>query len=174
MNILCNGGPIAAAERVAAFVHLHGLDPNETRRIHVGFSGGRFEFMNRPFWYRTVNAVEAAAWPALKGFIFREAAEIFCRLLRGDVISSADIRKTVLTRQNFRSDEDWAKVVAAVGHDTDQVEIDQRFNFEALRILPVQWLRTPPTRCGLPRPHHTERVEFLLAGSGLQFIDYPA
>src|SRR5687767_11919054 len=29
MNILCNGGPVAAAERVAAFLALHGLDPNE-------------------------------------------------------------------------------------------------------------------------------------------------
>lgn len=141
MNILCNGGPIAAAERVAAFVHLHGLDPSETRRIHVGFSGGRFEFMNRPFGIVPRNAVEEAAWPALKGFIFREAAEIFCRLLRGDVIESEEIRETVLTRENFRSDEDWAKVIAAVGENVDRVHIDRRFNFEALRILPVHWRR---------------------------------
>ena len=33
MNILTNGGPIAAAERVAVFCALHGLDPGERRRI---------------------------------------------------------------------------------------------------------------------------------------------
>ena len=32
MNILCNGGPIAAAERIKAFLALHGLDPEEGRR----------------------------------------------------------------------------------------------------------------------------------------------
>src|SRR5262245_33842179 len=47
MNILVNGGPIAAAERIAVFCALHGLDAGERRRIHVGFSQGRFEFMNR-------------------------------------------------------------------------------------------------------------------------------
>src|ERR1051325_8156453 len=35
MNILTNGGPIAAAERVAVFCALHGLDPEERRRINV-------------------------------------------------------------------------------------------------------------------------------------------
>src|SRR5207302_4171083 len=47
MNILTNGGPIAAAERVAVFCALHGLDPEERRRIHVGLAAGRVEFMNR-------------------------------------------------------------------------------------------------------------------------------
>ncbi len=42
MSILCSGGPIAQAERVGAFLSLHGLDPDESRRLHVGFSAGRF------------------------------------------------------------------------------------------------------------------------------------
>ena len=74
MNILCNGGPIAAAERVAAFCALHGVDLNERRRIHVGFAAGRFEFMNRAAGIVPRDAVEEAAWPALKGKIFAEAA----------------------------------------------------------------------------------------------------
>ena len=36
MNILTNGGPIAAAERAAVFCALHGLDPNEMRKINIG------------------------------------------------------------------------------------------------------------------------------------------
>src|SRR5258706_8652320 len=48
MNILTNGGPIAAAERVAVFCALHGLDEGEGRHINVGFAAGRFAFMNPP------------------------------------------------------------------------------------------------------------------------------
>ena len=141
MNILCNGGPIAAAERVLALASLHGLDPEEKRRIHIGFSGGRFEFMNRPFGILPRNKVEAAAWPALKGFIFREAAEIFCRLLRGDVFRSDTVRETVLTRANFRSNEDWQAVQDAVGSPCEKVEIPRRYDFEELAIIPREWRR---------------------------------
>ena len=141
MNILCNGGPIGAAERIAAFANLHGIDPEEKRRIHVGFSGGRFEFMNRPFGIVPRDAVEEAAWPALKGQVFREAALIFCRLLRGDTISSEDSRKTVLTRANFRSDGDWEAVQAAAGTLSDAIEIPPRYNFEELAIIPKDWRR---------------------------------
>jgi len=141
MNILANGGPIAAAERVAALANLHGLDGNETRRIHVGFSGGRFEYMNRPFGIHPRNAIEEAAWPALKGQVFREAAEIFCRLLRGDVLCSDQIRQTILTRANFRSDEDWKKVQDAAETKDDSIEIERRFHFEQICIVPKDWRR---------------------------------
>jgi hypothetical protein len=141
MNILCNGGPIAAAERVAAFANLHGLDPAEDRRIHVGFAGGRFEYMNRPFGIRPRNALEEVAWPALKHQVFREGAKIFCRLLRGDVLCSEDIPHTVLTRQNFRSDEHWQAVLEAAGTNEDQVVIPRRYEFEKLAIIPKHWRR---------------------------------
>ncbi|MDP6932058.1 MAG: LLM class flavin-dependent oxidoreductase [Myxococcota bacterium] len=141
MNILCNGGPIAAAEKVATFATLHGLDPEERRRVNVGFSGGRFEFMNRPFGIVPRNEVEAAAWPALRGQVFWEAAEIFLRLLRGDELSSADSRPTILTRANFRSDEDWERVQGAAGGSPEQVEIAPRFEFDVLQIVPRDWRR---------------------------------
>ena len=56
MNILVNGGPVSAAERVAAFLALHGLDPAERRRIHVGFAAGRVDLtdltvIRRPLAY---------------------------------------------------------------------------------------------------------------------------
>ena len=70
MNILCNGGPVAAAERVAAFLSLHGLDPEERRRIHVGFAAGRFDFMNRAYGVGPRNDVERAGWRAIKGQVF--------------------------------------------------------------------------------------------------------
>jgi len=141
MNILCNGGPIAAAEKIAAFATLHGLDPAETRRVNVGFSGGRFEFMNRPFGIDARDPVEAAAWPALKGQVFWEAAEIFLRLLRGEVLGSMDVRETWLSRANFRSDEDWGRVQAAAETTDDRVLIPRRFTFEPLQIVPREWRR---------------------------------
>ena len=61
MNILTNGGPIAAAERAAVFCALHGLDPEEKRKINIGFAAGRFEFMNRAAGIVPRSALEEAA-----------------------------------------------------------------------------------------------------------------
>ena len=150
MNILVNGGPIAAAERIAVFAALHGLDPEERRRIHVGFAAGRFEFMNRAAGIVPRSPLEEAAWPALKGKIFAEAAEIFVRLLRGETLSSDAIRRTWLTRADFRSDAEWDRVVAVAGDSAERpnsgepatrVEIPRRFAFEELKIVPQDWRR---------------------------------
>ena len=88
MNILCNGGPIAAAERIKAFLALHGLDPDEKRLLTIGFASGRFPFINVPYGIVPRDDFEKANWPAVKNKIFEEATEIFLRLLRGDVLSS--------------------------------------------------------------------------------------
>jgi len=141
MNILTNGGPIAAAERISTFLTLHGLDEKESRRIHVGFSGGRFEYQNRPYGIVPRDPVEEAAWPALKGQIFSEAGEIFCRLLRGETLSSDDVKQRTLTRANFRSDEDWARVQAAAGGTPDEIPISPRYIFEELKITPSDYRR---------------------------------
>ena len=90
--------------------------------------------MARPYGFVPRYPVEEAAWPALRGQIFMEASEIFLRLLRGDTIHSDDIRKTKLSRDNFRSDEDWEKVQLAVeetsGESTvESIEIGRRYNF---------------------------------------------
>jgi hypothetical protein len=113
------------------------------RKLHVGFSAGRFEFMAKPYGILPRNEVEQAAWPALRGQIFMEASEIFLRLLRGDTIHSDDIRNTILTRKNFRSDEDWEKVqnAASSSESPESVEIERRYNFEEISIVPKQWPR---------------------------------
>jgi len=147
MSILASGGPIAQAERVGSFLALHGLNPEETRRLHIGFSAGRFEFMARPYGIVPRDAVEEAAWPALRGQIFAEASEIFLRLLKGEVVSSEMIRPTVLTRDNFRSDEDWERVQQAAASERgldsnpDSIEIDRRYNFEEIKTIPQDWRR---------------------------------
>jgi alkanesulfonate monooxygenase SsuD/methylene tetrahydromethanopterin reductase-like flavin-dependent oxidoreductase (luciferase family) len=142
LNILCNGGPIAAAERVAMFCALHGLAPEERRRIHVGFAAGRFDFMNRAAGIVPRSPLEEAAWPVLKGRIFAEAAEVFTRLLRGEVLSSDQIRQTRLNRDDFRSDGDWERVCEAAGVGPgDSVEVPRRWTFEPLKIVPQEWRR---------------------------------
>ena len=135
VSILASGGPIAQAERIANTLQLLAVN-NDARRLHVGFSAGRFEFMARPYGIVPRTPVEEAAWPALRGQIFLEASEIFLRLLRGDVVSSDSVRSTILTRQNFRSDEDWHRVQEAHHSNDDEILIDRRYVFEDIRIVP--------------------------------------
>ena len=135
VSILASGGPIAQAERIANTLQLLAVN-DDSRRLHVGFSAGRFEFMARPYGIVPRTPVEQAAWPALRGQIFLEASEIFLRLLRGDVVSSDSVRSTVMTRENFRSDEDWMRVLEANGSQVDEIEIDRRYVFEEIRIVP--------------------------------------
>ena len=49
MSLLTHGGPVGIAERVGSFLALHGLDKDEKRKLRIGFSAGRFEFMARPY-----------------------------------------------------------------------------------------------------------------------------
>jgi alkanesulfonate monooxygenase SsuD/methylene tetrahydromethanopterin reductase-like flavin-dependent oxidoreductase (luciferase family) len=146
MSILASGGPIAQAERIANTVQFLSMI-DDKRKLNIGFSAGRFEFMARPYGVTPRNPCEEAAWPALRGQIFMEASEIFLRLLRGDTISSDKIRKTVLTRENFRSDEDWLKVQTAYLATTKSIEspesitIPNRYEFEDISIVPKEWNR---------------------------------
>tara|TARA_Y100001970_G_scaffold43717_1_gene54531 strand:+ start:14906 stop:16153 length:1248 start_codon:yes stop_codon:yes gene_type:complete len=147
MSILASGGPIAQAERVGSFLALHGMNPDEKRRLHIGFSAGRFEFMARPYGIVPRDDVEEASWPALRGQVFAEASEIFLKLLRGDVVSTGDIGETVLTRENFRNAEDWEEVQRVTMRERsleappDSVSIEPRYKFEEIKTIPQEWRR---------------------------------
>ena len=147
MSLLTHGGPVGIAERVGAFLALHGLDENEKRKLRIGFSAGRFEFMARPYGIVPRNIVEEVAWPALRGQIFAEASEIFLKLLNGEIVNSEDIRKTILKRSNFRSDEDWVKVQEAImkrdslTNAPDEIHIPNRYVFEDVKNIPQFWNR---------------------------------
>ncbi len=155
VSILAGGGPVALAERIANTVqYLSFFDDN--RKLHVGFSAGRFEFMAKPYGIFPRNEIEKAAWPALRGQIFMEASEIFLRLLRGDTIHSNDIRETVLTRDNFRTDEDWLSVQSAAGKDSEHIEISRRYEFEEISTVPKDW---PRDRLELVAGTHDPRAQ---------------
>ena len=144
MNILANGGPIAHAEAIRTFLSLHGLDPRERRCLHVGFASGRFEFSNRPYGIVPRNQTERAAWSVVKGKILMEATEIFLRLLRGDVISSAEIRPKILVAEDFRTPEEWDKIVGVYRKEVglneadlvEKIEIPPIYNFDKLGLIP--------------------------------------
>ncbi|MDP9195123.1 MAG: LLM class flavin-dependent oxidoreductase [Acidobacteriota bacterium] len=138
MNILCNGGPIAAAERIKTFLALHGLDENERRLLTIGFASGRFPFINVPYGIVPRNAVENAAWPVVKNKIFEEATEIFLRLLRGEILSSEKIAPRSLRRSDFRKDDEWQRVVDAHGQETDEIPLEPRWRFPTLKIVPQE------------------------------------
>lgn len=138
MNILCNGGPIAAAERIKTFLALHGLDANEQRLLTIGFASGRFPFINVPYGIVPRTPVEAAAWPVIKNKIFEEATEIFLRLLKGETLSANDIAPRSLKRADFRTDADWQRVLDAHGQYVDEVPVEPRWRFPNLKIVPQE------------------------------------
>ncbi len=141
LSILANGGPIAVAERIGNFCALQEVR-GDSRKLNLGFSAGRFQFMASPYGIVPRNAIEEAAWPALRGQIFWEAAEIMLRLVRGDTICSDDIRETMLTRANFRSDEDWQAVQAANGNADAEIHVPRRYEFEEIKSIPQEWDRS--------------------------------
>jgi len=145
-NILCNGGPIAHAEAVRTFLALHGLDEAEERRLHLGFASGRFPFSNIPYGIHPRSPVEEAAWPALKGAVFRQATEILLRLLRGEVFSSDEVTPIELTREDFRSDQDWERTLRAHRRRVDAVPVPPFWTFGKVGVIPreprMELLRT--------------------------------
>ena len=143
MNILCNGGPVAAAERIAAFCNLHGLDPDESRRIHVGFAAGRFDFNNTPTGIGPKNFFEHAFWPQVKSKIFEEATTVFLHLLRGDTVISEELPKAEITRADVKSDDEWEELLRAAGASEamKKIPLEHRWKFEETKIIPQDWRR---------------------------------
>lgn len=137
MNILSNGGPIAAAERVRAFLSFHGINPKENRKIEVGFASGRFPFINDPYGIRPRSEVERAAWgPVMVNNILKQASEIFIRLIRGEELNSEMLIEPMLTRNDFRSDAHWEAVKAVYGQDVERIPLDRFYDFHNLQIVP--------------------------------------
>ncbi|MEU4625439.1 LLM class flavin-dependent oxidoreductase [Actinoplanes sp. NPDC023801] len=136
MNIVACGGPLPAAERVAAALAWHGLDPAESRRLRVGFAGGRFDFINRATGIVPRTGWEAQAWRQVRGAITAEAAEIFVRLLSGEELASTDVTPPGLTPQMFPDRETYDRTALAAGATGDRIPLPPRWTFERTRVLP--------------------------------------
>ncbi len=117
-NILCNGGPLAHAESIRSFLSLHGLNTGETRRLHLGFASGRFDYSNKPYGIFPRNAMEEEIWDLIKPKIFLEAVEIFCRAMRGDTFSSKEIP------------------LKKISKDGKEISIEAQWVFDEMKIIP--------------------------------------
>jgi len=137
-NIQCNGGPLAHAEAVRTFLTLHSLKPNEDRILDLGFASGRFPFSNTPYGIRPRSEGEKSAWGPLKGKIFRQATEIFLRLLKGEIIASRDVEPITLSREDFRSEEDWARTQAAYGTRDAKISVPGFWEFDQVGVIPFE------------------------------------
>ncbi|MGC9665511.1 hypothetical protein ACNTMW_03030 [Planosporangium sp. 12N6] len=139
MNIICNGGPLAAAERVATALSWHGLDPAERRALHIGFAAGRFDYVNQLTGVGPRTEWERLAWPQVKNAVMWEAAEVFVRLLAGEELSSADVPEFVLRPEHFRQPDQWDRVRDVAGvPGADALTVPRRWEFEVTRIVPTQ------------------------------------
>ncbi|RZA09658.1 MAG: LLM class flavin-dependent oxidoreductase [Proteobacteria bacterium] len=137
-NIQCNGGPIAHAEAVRTFLTLHSLSKNENRILDLGFASGRFPFSNAPYGVRPRNPGEESAWGVLKGKIFKEATEVFLRFLKGEVFSAREVAPIVLRREDFRSDEDWARTRKAYGTGDAEIQVAPFWEFDQVGVIPFE------------------------------------
>ena len=106
--------------------------------------------MNRAHGYVPRDDLERAIpYPFLKGKIFHEATEIFCRLLAGEVLSSDDVPNRTITEAECRTAEDWARIrdagrAAKRIEERDGVEhvvLRRRFEFEHIQVVPKDWDR---------------------------------
>jgi alkanesulfonate monooxygenase SsuD/methylene tetrahydromethanopterin reductase-like flavin-dependent oxidoreductase (luciferase family) len=143
-NILVNGGPLSHAESARTFLSLHSLDPQENRKIHLGFAAGRFPFSVIPYGIRPRNGIEESAWSVVKRLLFLEATEIFLRALRGEVICDRDIQPKILKPAHFKSPEEWQKIVATYQATTgkqktpEEIPIDPFWVFDKVGMIPKE------------------------------------
>ncbi|MCY7295944.1 LLM class flavin-dependent oxidoreductase [Alteromonas sp. a30] len=145
MNILCNGGPLAHAEAIKMFLSLHGLDENESRLLEIGFAAGRFPYSIAPYGIKPRTPVEKAAWPIIKGLVFREATEIFLRALNNEVIASSDITPKVITQEHCRTEQHWQQIVQAyqtLNHTQEvpsEISIAPFWEFDKVGVMPFDY-----------------------------------
>jgi hypothetical protein len=142
-NIFCNGGPLAHAEAVKMFLSIHGLDPAENRKLHLGFASGRFAYSNRPYGISPRTSTETLAWPELKVKLFLVATEVFLRGLKRAPFSSADITPLTLRPRDFADPARWQEVKESYVREykdtplaDEQLLFPHFWQFEHLAVVP--------------------------------------
>ncbi len=172
-NIFCNGGPVAHAEAVRTFLKLMDVLGYQDRKLCLGFASGRFDFANEPYGIRPRTLWEKQAWPALKGKILSEATEIFLRLLKGETLSSNDIEYRTLSKEDFRTEEDWAKVVSTYNQEMKLLSVEDlkfrpshprsqkmEINFDDSLEIAKYWVFEKLTL--IPKEVHLDNLELTL------------
>nr|WSW63020.1 LLM class flavin-dependent oxidoreductase [Streptomyces sp. NBC_00998] len=136
LNVVGQGGPLAAAERVAALLGWHGLDPDERRRIRVGFAGGRFDYISRLSGVVPRTGWEREFWPQVRAAVAAEAAEIFVRLLACETLTSDDVPEVELGPEHFGDPDAYRRAWKGGRSAGERIVVPRRWEFESVRVVP--------------------------------------
>lgn len=142
-NIICNGGPIAHAEAVRAYLSLRDMVGEDSRKLHLGFAAGRFPFSNVPYGFYPKTNLEKHAWDICKSKYFHEATEIFLRLLKAESISSQMIAPRSLSPEDFRESSQWERAIELAKAEgyllrENQIQLKNHWDFEILSVIPKE------------------------------------
>ena len=137
-NILSAGGPIAHAESIRTALTWHNLSDHAHRRIALGYGAGRLEYASRAYGIKPRSALEGEAWSLLRPRIFRQASEIFLRLLKGESLASEDLGPIQLTKSDCQDDTVWSSLQSHKTTRSDILEFDSFWKFDRLKLIPAQ------------------------------------
>lgn len=124
-----SGGPIASADRVNSLRHFNENFIEGNRRLRIGIAAGRFPYQNSPFGIGPRDEKERDLWEIVKRYVFLEALEIFLRLLAGETLSSAQLKKWEM------GDADIVDGVLKKKYQ-ENLEVKPRWCFEGLSLVP--------------------------------------
>ncbi len=154
-NILCNGGPIAHAEAVRTFLSLHGL--SQERKLELGFAAGRFHFSNTAYGIKPRDTFEESLWDHLKNRVFAQATEMFLRLLKGERISSADVKPLSLEKAAVKELK-VAPGVTVIGETHQAWTFKSFYEFDKVGVIPFE---SPLNLLNLTIGSHDPEVQIL-------------
>lgn len=126
-----SGGPLSSAERVKVLSFLNNSVSEWNRKLRIGIAAGRFPYQNTPFQIVARDSIESDLWPYIKRYVFIEALEVFLRLLSGEEISSAQIKKWMIDPEEIKEPKLREKY-------RRPVEVRKFWNFETLRLVPFE------------------------------------
>jgi alkanesulfonate monooxygenase SsuD/methylene tetrahydromethanopterin reductase-like flavin-dependent oxidoreductase (luciferase family) len=131
-----SGGPIASADRVNVLRFMNEECWPAPRELRIGIASGRFPYQNAPFGLSPRGPLEALAWPLFERIAFYEAIEIFLRLTAGERLSSADLERHALTREQVLAVAGNAAEPELAGIEFPLL-VAPRWTFEALQLMPA-------------------------------------
>lgn len=136
LNLFCQGGPISVAEKVAFYSKINSFGDSSPRRLHLGFSSGRFDFMARTMGIAPTTELEKQFWRVYKHKIFSEACEVFLRLYQGETLSSDQVPVRRVGKSDFLDANEFERFKHAAGFGDDSLNVQKRYLFEPTKIIP--------------------------------------
>lgn len=133
--------PVLLAESIAQLI-ITGDFVTTNRKIHLGVSSGRFDYVNQAYGMYPVTALEKECWSVLSEKIYHKKLEIFLTLIQNKVISNGNFKPITLTDKDFQGDQ-WYSLWNSVkkGQDKELFKITAKGTIEYFnnKILGIQY-----------------------------------